>query len=191
MNEGQVTMTDKQIIIDGIDVSGCDCYCDGKCLCEYNEINRKIIRYYSCNKFPNCYYKQLKAKEQECEELRKANDEKNELLAKLGCPTIATARRKVFCLQEQLDQLKAENEGLKVQNIKYMNGNIGYQLKNSLYKQTIIEIKEIAEICKCHNTDGCYECKYFDDCEVEDEEIPTRDVCKLILQKISECEANQ
>ena len=106
-------MTDKQIIIDGIDVSGCDCYCDGKCLCEYNEINRKIIRYYSCNKFPNCYYKQLKAKEQECEEFRKANDEKNELLAKLGCPTTATARRKVFCLQEQLDQLKAENEELK------------------------------------------------------------------------------
>jgi hypothetical protein len=53
---------------------------------------------------------------------------------------------------------------------------------------TIAEIKEIAEICKCHNADGCYDCRYFYDCEVEDEEIPTRDICKLILQKIKEVE---
>jgi chromosome segregation ATPase len=40
--------------------------------------------------------------------LRQANEEKNELLIKLGCPTKATAKRKVLCLQQQLDQLKAE-----------------------------------------------------------------------------------
>lgn len=58
---------DKQIIIDGVDVSECKklmqgivpfgCMEDRKtCGCKYN---------------PNCHYKQLKRKEQECEELKK------------------------------------------------------------------------------------------------------------------------
>ena len=62
-------MTDKQIIIDGVDVSGCKkyeheivkcnatlknmCFCGGRCTDEKNA---------------NCYFKQLKRKEQECEE---------------------------------------------------------------------------------------------------------------------------
>ena len=83
-----------------------------------------------------------------------------------------------------------------IKNLKEMEIAYKANLKLCKYQEQQInklatcieEIKEIAEICKCHNADGCYECKYFDDCEVEDEEIPTRDVCKLILQKISECE---
>ena len=31
----------------------------------------------------------------------------------MGCPTVATAKRNVFTLQQQLDQLKAENEELR------------------------------------------------------------------------------
>ena len=88
-------------------------------------------------------------------------------------------RENCYELTEQLDQLKDENDELKVQNIKYMNGNIGYQLKNSLYKQTLTEIKEFFNeeciICKENyiNITGeiCEECKYKD-----------------ILQKISEVE---
>ena len=65
-------MTDKQIIIDGVDVSGCKkyeheivrcnatlknmCFCGGRCTDKKNA---------------NCYFKQLKRKEQECEELKK------------------------------------------------------------------------------------------------------------------------
>lgn len=71
----------------------------------------------------------------------------------------------VGALEKTIDKLKAENEK---------------------FKQALANIKEIIEICKCHNADGCYECKYFDDCEVEGEGIPTRDVCKLILRKIGE-----
>lgn len=40
-----------------IDVSRCEFYHDGKCLCEFTEIDRKIFRYYSCNKFSDCYYR--------------------------------------------------------------------------------------------------------------------------------------
>lgn len=73
-------MTDKQIIIDGIDVSGCDFlakkddYCSysgvtyaykGQCMCSDEEM---------CKEHPKCFYKkvlkQLKRKEQECEELK-------------------------------------------------------------------------------------------------------------------------
>ena len=73
-------MTDKQIIINGCDVSGCDFlaqkddYCSysgvtyaykGQCMCSDEEM---------CKEHPKCFYKkvlkQLKRKEQECEELR-------------------------------------------------------------------------------------------------------------------------
>lgn len=77
-------MTDKEKIIDGVDVSECRHSHYGKCEIDYDEWNNEIIRYNECQNSPNCYYKQLKRKEQECEELLK-----------------------------QLDQLKAENESLK------------------------------------------------------------------------------
>lgn len=59
-------MTDKQITIDGVDVSGCKLFRNGICASPINpkcklcvEISKKM-----------CYYKQLKAKEQKCEELK-------------------------------------------------------------------------------------------------------------------------
>ena len=67
-------MHDKQIIIDGIDVSGCsygeiekDVF---KCSCEYNVRSASMF----CKDNPNCYYKQLKRKEQECWDLRSVRD---------------------------------------------------------------------------------------------------------------------
>ena len=59
-------MTNKQIIINGVDCSQCECY------------NPKIkmdcllypLQSDACKNTPNCYYKQLKRKEQECEELK-------------------------------------------------------------------------------------------------------------------------
>lgn len=58
---------DKEIIIDGVDVS--ECYFLNKgitrllCTCP-SEIDEE------CKYNPNCYFKQLKLKEQECEELK-------------------------------------------------------------------------------------------------------------------------
>ena len=75
-------MTDKQIIIDGIDVSGCTRYCSdtGKCTAFKSQ--------YLCSERNNCYTKRilkkkktinilkekLLCKEQECEELKEAID---------------------------------------------------------------------------------------------------------------------
>ena len=67
-------MTDKQIIIDGVDVSGCKHYKNRTCIACYCLTNMPFGEA-KCELNPNCYYKQLKRKEQECERLKK--DEKS------------------------------------------------------------------------------------------------------------------
>ena len=64
----QVTMTDKQIIIDGCNVSGCEfltktVHCKAQMSIMGTDTNK-------CKCFPNCHFKQLKLKKQECEELK-------------------------------------------------------------------------------------------------------------------------
>ena len=114
-------MTDKQIIIDGVDVSGCDYfnftdehYCD-ECSSEFGCA--------VCDERTICYYKQLKHKEQECEEL-KIEVEKWESAFTLDTKMLDNADCRNNELEQQLDQLKAENDKLK---------------------QTLAEIKEITE----------------------------------------------
>ena len=60
-------MTDKQIMIDGVDVSGCGWYTQGatRMICADWHISN------DCSKNPNCYYKQLKRAEQTVEECHK------------------------------------------------------------------------------------------------------------------------
>lgn len=124
-------MTDKQIIIDGVDVSGCEWYsstyfkpCDG------------------CKNTPNCYYKQLKrdeqrivelnktikAKEQECERLKQTLAQIKEIAEKIddsdGCAygdydcnncssleqeTVCTYKIKKLILQK-ISECEVENE---------------------------------------------------------------------------------
>ena len=120
-------MTDKQIIIDGVDVSECGHYHYGKCEIDYDEWNNEIIRYNECQNNPNCYFKQLKRKEQECEELKK------ELQA-----------QRAFTRHEQkLIYCAAYDETCKT-------GNDCKQEKcifkdNIKLKQILVEIKDIAE----------------------------------------------
>lgn len=96
-------MTDKQIIIDSIDVSGCEFYkgyCRIAALCDYSG--------HLCEVTSNCYYKQLKRKEQECEEL-KIYIESNEQQVK----EVETLVMDNDSLINGLDQLKAELEQYK------------------------------------------------------------------------------
>jgi hypothetical protein len=63
-------MTDKQIIIDG---EQCEYLRDtGLCRLTYC-LTEKSYDCSMCKDNPNCYYKQLKAKEQECKDLKKIN----------------------------------------------------------------------------------------------------------------------
>ena len=71
-------MTDKQMIIDGIDVSGCIHY-------QYNMCTATKDNYGDCSfyckdyEMNDCYYKQLKSKEQECEKLKQTLTEIKEI----------------------------------------------------------------------------------------------------------------
>ena len=165
-------MTDKQIIIDGIDVSGCEWIrevgLDSEYICTCNSPN-KTSGY--CKDNPNCRYKQLKRKEQECEKLKEKLFRKEAVIDFACCPSygyrdndIEPTCTKTFCYDVESCEYKTM--------IKY--------------EQALTEIKEIAE--HCMKQDICTTCDNSDKCHIEDEEIPTYDVCKLILQKISEYE---
>ena len=60
-------MTDKQIIIDGVDVSGCP-YAEPA----YKTPKCRINYYIHCDGH-NCHYKKWQRKEQECKDLKKIN----------------------------------------------------------------------------------------------------------------------
>lgn len=58
----------EQIIVDGVDVSECKEYIWALShVC--NLVNGKTDKF-QCNYYPNCYFKQLKRKTQECEEVK-------------------------------------------------------------------------------------------------------------------------
>lgn len=68
-------MTDKeQIIIDGVDVSGCKYFNRFRNICH----NKNLCC--DCEKNQGCYYKQLQRKEQECEVLKSESFTREELI---------------------------------------------------------------------------------------------------------------
>ena len=133
-------MTDKQIIIDGVDVSGCE-YLDN---IDFDELCLMLSSPHecqvNCSNKPNCYYKQLMRKGQECQQamdnyvqldLQRVK-EYNELVdlykaKEQECEELKEKYKwydhykeqalynKDLCNEKskQLDQLKAENEELK------------------------------------------------------------------------------
>ena len=112
-------MSKKQIIIDGVDVSGC-CQYMPRYMEDYDIDTLDYCRYHfkPCKDVDvkYCYYKQLARKEQECEELKEDIERwKSNFNGKVSA---------IEELLQQLDQLKAKN-------IK-------------IYK-TLTEIKEIAD----------------------------------------------
>lgn len=72
-------MTDK-IIINGVDVSGCDMRCeDGDCALFYAELqsDKDELEYGpNCADNPNCYYKQLARKTKVIDALKKSGNSK-------------------------------------------------------------------------------------------------------------------
>ena len=103
--------------------------------------------------------KELQAKEQECEDLKRQHQADKGLITSTG--------KMNYQLLQESDRLKEENEQLKnndIFSVRYFKG------KNDKLKQTLTEIKEIAK-------NGCY-----DDCGMPLDEL------SIILQKISEVE---
>ena len=135
-------MTDKQIIIDGIDVSFCPNHYNGwsslhrdtRAMCECGYSRECSPREFECSHYVKCLEKKLQAKEQECERLK----EKYLNLKEQNGNNIV----KLNTANEQLDQLKAENEELRKISCKFKDY---CTCDTEKLKQTLTEIKEIAE----------------------------------------------
>ena len=196
-------MTDKQIIIDGVNVSGCEkqgetiagITCgNGERIRLANEI---ITKHKLCKDNPNCVYKQLKRKEQECEALQISENEAGEIIAELKAYKDVNEDFKTAW-----KELKSENEELKKIINEAKNSNldlksflVGEEIQNEYeqqldkLKQTLAEIKEIAEVeieCKTYEIEN--DCFNETRCKALNEHI---DFIKQILQIISESEVNQ
>ena len=163
-------MTDKQIIINGVDVSECSYYQHNMCTATKDDYGDCSLccQDYDMN---DCYYKQLKRKEQECEELKNKIEFMEEYIK-----TVEKARNEV---EQQLDQLKAEND-------LYKNAHKTEQDRRRSYENTLAEIKEIAEECyyKCNSMNNCnISCKYYNNCNGEFSYL-----LACLNKQISECE---
>lgn len=156
--KGNTTMTDKQIII-----YKKECYNEPHC-----SLNQVL--------------EQLKAKEQECEFSNLRIIQLQETLSQYETD-LSTKDCIVETCKAQYKELKAENEKLDTENKRLVA-----ELANPVFdsfeeldrlKQTLTEIKEIAEGCQYGD---CHECKYQPrtDCRTE--------LIAHILQKISEVE---
>ena len=106
----------EEIIIDGVDVSGCvkqgetvaGITCgNGERIRLANEI---ITKHKLCKDNPNCVYKQLKRKEQKCEELEK---ELAKVYEDIKLSPLCYKCDEEECLQKEIDKLKADNEMLR------------------------------------------------------------------------------
>ena len=119
-------MTDKQIIIDGVDVAECEYFNRFRSICH----NKNLCC--DCKENPNCYYKQLKRKEQKCEALQMSDNEAGEIIAEL----------KAEC-EELKEKVKELNQGWidcdKERNLQEANSEFRQRVINR-YKQTLIDI---------------------------------------------------
>lgn len=96
--------TNEQIMIDGVDVSGCEYYDQGIC-----NIPDVIETYDSCIDKGACYFKQLQRKEKECEEVSNEIVELNVKYETVVNLAKKNADANEYCLQE----LEKENQKLK------------------------------------------------------------------------------
>ena len=124
-------MTDKQIIIDGVDVSGCIYFKKNNKMSMCRACNSGVGTPY-CEYHKDCYYKQLKRKERECEELKKANDG---ILT-----TIRILAKNNIRLREILSEIKEIAEAnIRIADLEGLNG----VYRRGLAKQILQKISEV------------------------------------------------
>lgn len=135
-------MTDKEeIIIDGVGVSKCEYVCNtafGNICCKL-PFNEEI---HCCN-IPNCYYKQLKRKEHECEEIKAQIETYSKMLEtpefKVALTDIRTGEREMW-----------RNLGNKAQKYKKALDEIEKELKEDINCES--------QECGCDDFEECLKC---------------------------------
>lgn len=139
-------MENKGIYIDGVDISECEHVFARISLFERKNFVECTAFFLenedsrcNCSDNPNCYYKQLKRKERECEEL-KIYIESNEQQVKEVETLVMDNDR----LINELDQLK--------------------QTLTEIKKIAEILAPMTNEYENCHDRDRCFECVFTEDC---------------------------
>lgn len=201
-------MTDKQIIIDGIDVSGCPCIQSnniGDVVCV--RLARTSLY---CEGQP-CYYKALERKEQECDQLKaevksktEYIQEQREIINQYSKEIEMYKKCQGKRASKREEELKAENDQLKRQHqadkgLITSTGKMNYQLvqeydklktENKRLKETFDSLFKV-QYKLADNNKKLRQCltKIKDLCQkhIKAEKIV---MANDILQKISECEGN-
>lgn len=152
-------MTDKEIIIDGVDVSGCFHYKNQSCIADYLLTDQDFSNA-KCAYSPNCHFKQLQRKTQECEELKKGYAELTKIVSPYmddftGYNEELGGFDPILCVKELCQQLAhkmQENEELKKNNQilcdLYKNVDSCLQKRTEKfdrYRKAFEEIKEIVK----------------------------------------------
>jgi hypothetical protein len=199
-------MTDKQIIIDGVDVSGCSCHYNGWSQL-YRDIRDMCDKGYDleckpkengCYHYTKCLEEQLKAKEQECEELKEKvkkygeiNEQETKDYAELKAENKILKEKFEIAIknnmdktllrlekgdvQEELQEIR-EQFGIETLYCHDDNTRVHRCLDVLRLKDTLTEIKEIVGIGL---VDGLQPEEYSGFLKILQAQI---------LQKISECE---
>ena len=128
-------MTDKQIIIDGVDVSDCPYYMnkDGSCSSHDCECVKCVHNV--------CFYKDYKAKEQECEELKKELMKKDEVNTFFNTPIEGWSNDPcgICKLKQILAKIKEiAEENIRIADLEGLNG----VYRRGLAKQILQKISE-------------------------------------------------
>lgn len=128
-------MENKEIYIDGVDVSGCIHYKNKNCIADYCLTDMPFGEA-KCEKNPNCHYKNWQRKEQECEELLKFNNSLVEEHKTIGNDLY----KEIKDYRTKLKAKEQECEELNKTSCKFKNY---CTCDTEKLKQTLTEIKEI------------------------------------------------
>ena len=150
-------MTDKQIMINDVDVSRCDFLAKEDDYCSYSGEYRAYKGQCGCSDekmckdHPNCFYKkalkQLKRKEQECEDLKKYKKVVDKLA---GMQVILTNEEKMPMLYENAKDLKLKQLSKTLTEIKEIAKYDVYTTRSDLCLKLNRIKKKISE-CEVKN----------------------------------------
>lgn len=145
--ECEHSLDNEQMIIDGVDVSGCISFDKNSeyniCCCD--DIREDKIPFANfCVENKNCYFKQLARKTQECEALKKRNEDNERFYLK----QYAKKDSEVLDLTHKLNVKTQEYEELKKENLAYKQ--TCENLKNAL-DESMQECIDLAKVIEEHS----------------------------------------
>lgn len=153
-------MENKKIYVDGVDVGGCEYACNtafGKNGCKY-----PMMKNIYCSKNPNCYFKQLARKTQECERSRKRISDLEERIINHSneieeyCSRLADKNK-------ECEELLKENQQLRNSlSDSLMFKFTGQENETNRYRKALEEIKGLVK-------NFCKDCGDYEDCNWEKE----------------------